>query len=146
MKLKKRETPKKQTRTKKEIVKKEVKKEETKEKRYETFLRLRKLRLQYVKTWKSRKGKRDLIDILSNKKVTSLRRAINAMCYDCVGGGDGKEDLDCTSYSCPLYAFNHWQTLITKTKRTTKKISEEHKQKLMESLKNAREKRTKICM
>ncbi len=42
-----------------------------------------------------------------NENPASLRCAINAKCYECVGAGQDANYRDsirtCTSYSCPLY-------------------------------------------
>lgn len=41
-----------------------------------------------------------------DENKTSLRKAVSAQCYMCMGGGDGdnviKEIRDCSSYSCTL--------------------------------------------
>lgn len=47
------------------------------------------------------------------ERPESLRRAVTAKCYECVGmGGDAnfrKSIRMCTSYTCPLYAVRPYQ-------------------------------------
>jgi hypothetical protein len=46
----------------------------------------------------------------------SLRKAINAKCYECMGCGDDagwrKAIADCTGYSCPLYHQRPYQNMV----------------------------------
>ena len=39
----------------------------------------------------------------SNANPTSLRLAINAMCYMCLGNGSAQEIKNCSDYKCPLH-------------------------------------------
>ena len=47
----------------------------------------------------------------SNANPTSLRLAINAMCFECLGKtGSAQEIRDCTAKNCPLYKVRPYQT------------------------------------
>ncbi len=44
------------------------------------------------------------------KNPTSLRLAVNAMCFDCMGRSKVIEDIrNCTSKTCPLYNVRPYQ-------------------------------------
>lgn len=47
----------------------------------------------------------------SNANPKSLRLAINAMCFECLGKtGSAQEIRDCTAKNCPLYKVRQYQT------------------------------------
>ena len=46
----------------------------------------------------------------SNANPTSLRLAINAMCFECLGNGSAQEIRDCTAKDCPLYKVRPYKT------------------------------------
>lgn len=46
----------------------------------------------------------------SNANPTSLRLAINAMCFECLGKtGSAQEIRDCTAKNCPLYKVRQYK-------------------------------------
>ena len=46
----------------------------------------------------------------SNANPTSLRLAINAMCFEYLGNGSAQEIRDCTAKDCPLYKVRPYKT------------------------------------
>jgi len=60
-----------------------------------------KLIAEIKKHGKTARGKKELIKHLEGGRLT-LRQAVNARCYDCMGYyGDGKQD--CNMSRCPLH-------------------------------------------
>ena len=45
----------------------------------------------------------------AKENPTSLRLAINAMCYSCLGSGTPQEIRDCSSKLCPLHTVRPYQ-------------------------------------
>jgi len=81
---------------------------------------------QYGKT---ARGKSELIKHLEGYQLT-LRQAVNAHCYDCMGFyADGKND--CCMPGCSLYPFMPYN--VNKIKRTSKLILTEAHKAIMQS-------------
>lgn len=60
-------------------------------------------KLEIVKNYKNRAGKREYIQYLKTGKI-SRAKAVQAKCLDCMSGFvDGAND--CKNESCPLYPF-----------------------------------------
>ena len=77
--------------------------------------------ISYIKRYgKKAKGKQELIKHLEGKRL-SLRQAVNACCFDCMGFyADGKQD--CNQAKCPLHPFMEYNE--NKNRRTSRTSSE----------------------
>lgn len=85
------------------------------------------------KNWPHRKGKTELLQHLSGKKVCTRAEAMLAQCYHCCGGyEDGP--YDCLCSTCPLYDYMPYRDA-----RARKEMTEEQKQALIDRFKRARE-------
>ena len=115
-------------------------KKQTLEEERKHIQEVRQQHIKQVKTWKKRKGRTELIDILSNKNTSSLKKAVLATCYACICGGDNSDDLDCKGYTCPLYTFNPWQKVLIRQKKT-KIITDEQRQEMSERMKKMQQAR-----
>lgn len=73
-----------------------------------------------------------------SKGMTPLE-AIRAKCLDCSGDSKGEVRL-CTIETCPLFNFRMGKN----ESKAPRKMTDEHKQKLRERLKEARKQRGKI--
>jgi hypothetical protein len=76
---------------------------------------------QWTKTGIKAKGKEELISHFRGEVLTKPQ-AIQAHCYQCMGGyGDG-EDRDCKNHPCPMYPHNHYNPGRIKAKRDVSRL------------------------
>ena len=76
---------------------------------------------QWTKTGIKAKGKEELISHFKGEPLTK-QQAIQAHCYQCMGGyGDG-EDRDCKNPPCPLYPHNLYNPGRIKANRDVSRL------------------------
>lgn len=92
-------------------------------------------RIENVKEWPLRKGKGELLNHLTGNKTLTKSQAIMAKCYDCQCGYEGGEEKDCKVPMCPLYDFQPYKEGGA---RKTRQMSEEHKQRISNTLAESR--------
>lgn len=65
-------------------------------------------KIESVKGWELRKGKKELLRHLEGGKPLTAREAITAKCYDCMGGYP-EGAFDCNVPECPLHEFTPYR-------------------------------------
>jgi hypothetical protein len=80
--------------------------------------RLDQMKKDVVEFGKAVKGRKEMLAFCNGEKVT-LKGAIYAHCYECLGYQDNPgEDRDCENPVCPLYPFAPYSKKKPKSTRT----------------------------
>ena len=82
-----------------------------------------------------KKGKTELLAHFQGERLT-MKEAIAAQCYQCMGGHQDGEDEDCQNPPCPLYPYMPYNK-----NRVKRVVSEEQRKASADRLRVSRERR-----